>query len=377
MMQAASNMATLTNSSMATPPAGGVIGPNLLADAQGAGGARRAAAPTNAAADGMGGAARGVGRGAAEGGPGARRRAERAETAAAATAATTAAGTAAAAGGTSGSAQASGSRTSGRKRKPTQLPGAHSPKRDSTQGCAAERQVSQPLVALPPPGANVQLPPISSSAHAAAASGVQQPLGGVVGEQPEVLGLTPAHPQVQMPTQGLGVVGVEAGVLRRPTQSLPDLSPFATPGIMGNLAGHFPCWQQPPQQQGQQHPQQQQQPQQQGLQGTQQPLNGPAPMKPQQQDSFVAMLPSGLGGASSSGLPSLPHAANGAAHLLPVHTGGPAGQAGEQAAQPGVAAQGGMETGALLLGSNPLANPLMSHLPFTETIGGSFNMPCV
>ncbi|KAF5832182.1 hypothetical protein DUNSADRAFT_12021 [Dunaliella salina] len=338
MMQAASNMATLTNSSMATPPAGGVIGPNLLADAQGAGGARRAAAPTNAAADGMGGAARGVGRGAAEGGPGARRRAERAETAAAATAATTAAGTAAAAGGTSGSAQASGSRTSGRKRKPTQLPGAHSPKRDSTQGCAAERQVSQPLVALPPPGANVQLPPISSSAHAAAASGVQQPLGGVVGEQPEVLGLTPAHPQVQMPTQGLGVVGVEAGVLRRPTQSLPDLSPFATPGIMGNLAGHFPCWQQPPQQQGQQHPQQQQQPQQQGLQGTQQPLNGPAPMKPQQQ-------------------------------------GGPAGQAGEQAAQPGVAAQGGMETGALLLGSNPLANPLMSHLPFTETIGGSFNMP--
>eukprot|EP00967_Tisochrysis_lutea_P144273 scaffold269215_cov22-Tisochrysis_lutea.AAC.1 len=51
------------------------------------------------------------------------------------------------------------------------------------------------------------------------------------------------------------------------------------------------------------------------------------------------MLPSGLGGASS-GFPSLPNAANGAAHLLPVPTGGPAGQAGEQPGQPGAAAQG-------------------------------------
>eukprot|EP00200_Dunaliella_tertiolecta_P013872 CAMPEP_0202394800 /NCGR_PEP_ID=MMETSP1127-20130417/93627_1 /ASSEMBLY_ACC=CAM_ASM_000462 /TAXON_ID=3047 /ORGANISM="Dunaliella tertiolecta, Strain CCMP1320" /LENGTH=307 /DNA_ID=CAMNT_0048997455 /DNA_START=290 /DNA_END=1214 /DNA_ORIENTATION=- len=154
---------------------------------------------------------------------------------------------------------------------------------------------------------------------------------------------------------------------------LPDLSPFATPGIMGNLAGHFPCWQQPQQQQGQQPPQQQQQ-QQQNLHGAQQPLNGPAALKAQQQDSFIAMLPSGLGGASS-GFPSLPNAANGAAHLLPVPTGGPAGQAGEQPGQPGAAAQAGTESGALLLPNNPLANPLMSHLPFSETMGGSFNMP--
>eukprot|EP00983_Pelagomonas_calceolata_P078671 1154335-Pelagomonas_calceolata.AAC.3 len=234
------------------------------------------------------GVTRGAGRGPVEG-AGVRRR-ERNEAAAAAAAAPVITNTAAAGAAPAGSAQASGSRTSGRKRKPTQLPGAQSPKRDSSAQESAERQVPQPLMTLPPPGLPTSLPPIPSSAHTAAGVRMQMGLGG---GQPETAGLNPTPLQVQRPAHRVVGGVVEGGVQGEPTQSLPDLSPFATPGIMGNLAGHFPCWQQPQQQQGQQPPQQQQQ-QQQNLHGAQQPLNGPAALKAQQQGISDRILPAAL-----------------------------------------------------------------------------------